>query len=233
MNKINYTIILAFVFVMQLQSQNKSELLSHYKAYYAQMQQLGDTQGIINAMSHLIILEPNIRRQDTLAYMYVSEGKHRQALSLLGVDVNESDTDLESEIKAISLKTLNESSRAIEHYEVLYKRSPSVLLAYELADLKIKTDDLTGAMLNITYGMANTTTDMMKAYYESQSPYQVSLMAGFVYLKAIAKFRENPKTNHDPSIALLEEALLLAPNFNLAGIAIDAIRAQKEGLQAK
>jgi len=58
-------------------------------------------------------------------------------------------------------------------------------------------------------------------------------MAGFVYLKAIAKFRENPKTNHDPSIALLEEALLLAPNFNLAGIAIDAIRAQKEGLQAK
>ena len=101
---------------MQLQSQNKSELLAHYKAYYAQMQQLGDTQGIINAMSHLIILEPNIRRQDTLAYMYVSEGKHRQALSLLGVDVNESDTDLESEIKAISLKTLNESSRAIEHY---------------------------------------------------------------------------------------------------------------------
>ena len=63
---------------MQLQSQNKSELLAHYKAYYAQMQQLGDTQGIINAMSHLIILEPNIRRQDTLAYMYVSEGKHRQ-----------------------------------------------------------------------------------------------------------------------------------------------------------
>ena len=94
MNKINYTIILAFVFVMQLQSQNKSELLAHYKAYYAQMQQLGDTQGIINAMSHLIILEPNIRRQDTLAYMYVSEGKHRQALSLLGVDVNESDTCL-------------------------------------------------------------------------------------------------------------------------------------------
>ena len=233
MNKINYTIVLAFIFVMQLQSQNKSELLTHYKAYYAQMQQLGDTQGIINAMNHLIILEPNIKRQDTLAYMYVSEGKHRQALSLLGVDVNESDTDLESEIKAISLKTLNESSRAIEHYEVLYKRSPSVLLAYELADLKIKTDDLTGAMLNITYGMANTTTDMMKAYYESQSPYQVSLMAGFVYLKAIAKFRENPKTNHDPSIALLEEALLLAPNFNLAGIAIDAIRAQKEGLQAK
>jgi len=51
-----------------------------------------------------------------------------------------------------------------------------------------------------------------------------------VYLKAIAKFRENPKTNHDDSIALLEEAFLLAPNFNLAAIAIDAIRGQKESL---
>jgi hypothetical protein len=58
-------------------------------------------------------------------------------------------------------------------------------------------------------------------------------MAGFVYLKAIAKFRENPNTNHDPSIVLLEEALLLAPNFNLVGIAIDAIRSQKEGLETK
>ncbi len=229
MNKIKYTIILAFAF-LQTQSQNNSDLLAHYKAYYSQMQKLGDTQGIINAMNHLIILEPNIKRQDSLAYVYVLEGKHRQALSLLGIEANEFDTDLESEIKAISLKTLNEPLRAIEHYEALYKRRPSPVLAYELADLKIQTDDLTGASLNITYGMANSTTDMMKAYYEAQTPYQVSLVAGFVYLKAIAKFRENPKTNHDDSIALLEEALLLAPNFNLAAIAIDAIRGQKESL---
>ena len=108
MNKIKYTIILAFAFVLQMQSQNSSDLLAHYKTYYIQMQQLGDTQGIINAMNHLIILEPNIKRQDTLAYMYMSEGKHRQALSLLGIDTNESDTDLESEVKAFSLKTLND-----------------------------------------------------------------------------------------------------------------------------
>ena len=66
MNKIKYTIILAFAFVLQMQSQNSSDLLAHYKTYYIQMQQLGDTQGIINAMNHLIILEPNIKRQDTL-----------------------------------------------------------------------------------------------------------------------------------------------------------------------
>ena len=233
MNKIKYTIILAFAFVLQMQSQNSSDLLAHYKTYYIQMQQLGDTQGIINAMNHLIILEPNIKRQDTLAYMYMSEGKHRQALSLLGVDTNESDTDLESEVKAVSLKTLNEPSLAIKHYEVLYKRKPSAFLAYELADLKIQTDDLIGAALNITYGMANSTTDMMKAYYETQQPYQVSLMSGFMYLKGITKFRENPKTNHDASIVLLEEALQLAPNFNLAVIAIEAIRAQKESLETK
>jgi hypothetical protein len=54
-----------------------------------------------------------------------------------------------------------------------------------------------------------------------------------MYLKGITKFRENPKTNHDASIVLLEEALQLAPNFNLAVIAIDAIRAQKESLETK
>ena len=95
MNKIKYTIILAFAF-LQTQSQNTSDLLAHYKAYYSQMQKLGDTQGIINAMNHLIILEPNIKRQDSLAYVYVLEGKHRQALSLLGIEANEFDTDLES-----------------------------------------------------------------------------------------------------------------------------------------
>ena len=116
---------------------------------------------------------------------------------------------------------------------MLYIRKPSAFLAYELADLKIQTDDLIGAALNITYGMANSTTDMMKAYYETQQPYQVSLMSGFMYLKGITKFRENPKTNHDASIVLLEEALQLAPNFNLAVIAIEAIRAQKESLETK
>jgi|TARA_B110000967_G_scaffold93239_1_gene95821 tetratricopeptide (TPR) repeat protein len=233
MIKIKYTIVLAFAFVMQMQSQNSSELLAHYQSYYVQMKQLGDTQGIINAMNHLSILEPKVRRQDTLAYIYMSEGKHRQAISLLGVEVNESDTDLDSEVKAISLKALNKPELALEHYEVLYKRKPSPQLAYELADLKIITDNLTGATVNISYGIAYSTSDMMKGYYESQTPYQVSLTAGFMYLKAIAKFRENPETNHEASITILEEALQLAPNFNLATIAISAIRSQKETLETK
>ena len=233
MIKIKYTLILAFAFVFQTQSQNSSDLLAHYQSYYVQMKQLGDTQGIINAMNHLAILEPNIRRQDTLAYIYMSEGKHRQAISLLGAEVKESDTDLDSEVKAISLKALNEPKLALEHYEVLYKRKPSPQLAYELADLKILTNDLTGATINISYGIAYSTPEMVKAYYESQTPYQVSLMAGFVYLKAITKFRENPETNHEASIAILEEALQISPNFNLATIAISAIRSQKESLETK
>jgi|TARA_B100000497_G_C7593356_1_gene356752 tetratricopeptide (TPR) repeat protein len=233
MNTLKHTLIIAIAFVMQIQSQNNSELLAHYKIYYKQMQKTGDIQGIVNAMTHLSILEPNVKRQDTLAYIYVSEGKHRQALSLLGAEVNESDSDLETEIKAISLKSLNEPKRSIEHYEVLYKRSPTVLLAYELAELKIQTNDLTGAGLNITYGMANSTTDMMKIYYEMQSPYQVPLMAGFMYLKAIAKFTENTETNHDAALAILNETLELAPNFNLATIAVRAIQGQKQSAEAE
>ena len=228
MKYLKYTILLAFCFSMQIQAQNQSTLVSHFKAYYAQMQQQGDIQGVINAMTHLVLLEPNVKRKDTLAALYMNEGKYAHALNLIGIELSDTDTNLATEVKAVSLKSLNEPKRAIAHYEVLYKQKRTVSLAYELADLKIQTEDLEGATLNITYGIANATSDMMKPYYETQTPYQVPALAGFMYLKAIAKFRENPETNHDASISILNEALQLAPNFNMANLAVDAIRAQKE-----
>jgi tetratricopeptide (TPR) repeat protein len=228
MKQIKFTFLIALSFSLYIQAQNQSALVSHYKAYYAQMQQQGDIQGVINAMTHLVLLEPNIKRKDTLAALYMNEGKYVQALNLIGIEQLESDTNLATEVKAVSLKSLNEPKRAIEHYEALYKQNRTVSLAYELADLKIQTDDITGASLHITYGIANATKDMMMPYYETQTPYQVPVLAGFMYLKAIAKFRENPKTNHDASISILNEALELAPNFNMANLALEAIQAQKD-----
>jgi tetratricopeptide (TPR) repeat protein len=228
MKQFKFTLLLVLCFSMQIQAQNQSALVSHYKAFYAQMQQQGDIQGVINAMTHLVVLEPNVQRKDTLAALYMNEGKYVQALNLIGIEQLESDTNLATEVKAVSLKSLNEPKRALEHYEVLYKQKRTVSLAYELADLKIQTGDISGASLNITYGIANATEDMMKPYYETQTPYQVPALAGFLYLKAIAKYRENPETNHEASISILNEALELAPNFNMANLALDAIRAQKE-----
>ena len=228
MKYLKHTILLAFCFSMQIQAQDQFTLVSHFKSYYAQMQQQGDIQGVINAMTHLVLLEPNVKRKDTLAALYMNEGKYAQALNLIGIELSDTDTNLATEVKAVSLKSLNEPKRAIAHYEVLYKQKRTVSLAYELADLKIQTEDLEGATLNITYGIANATSDMMKPYYETQTPYQVPALAGFMYLKAIAKFRESPERNHDASISILNEALQLAPNFNMANLAVDAIRAQKE-----
>jgi tetratricopeptide (TPR) repeat protein len=182
---------------------------------------------VINAMTHLLVLEPNVARQDTLAALYMNEGKYMQALNILGIQKEDTDTDMAVEVKAVSLKSLNEPVRALEHYELLFKRKPSVGLAYELADLKIQTNDLTGASLNITYGIANSSAEMMKPYYESQTPYQVPIKAGFIYLKAITKFRENPEVNHASAIAFLDEALAMAPEFNLAILAKTAITNQK------
>ena len=69
---------------------------------------------------------------------------------------------------------------------------------------------------------------MMKAYFESKPAYQVPLKAGFLYLKAISKFTENTESNHDASISILDEALQIAPNFNLANIAKEAILSQRD-----
>ena len=227
----NHTLlsILGFVLISNsVLAQSSSDLLKHYKSYYIQMQKTADAQGIINALNHLVILEPNVQRQDTLAAYYMNEGQYVQALSIIGVQKNEADTDLAVEVKAVCLKSLNESDRALEQYELLFLRRPSASLAYELADLKIQTNDIMGANLNITYGMANSPDDMMKPFYETQTPYQVPLKIAFTYLKAIAKFRENPESNHDSAIAILDEALVVSPQFNLASIAKTAIENQKK-----
>ncbi len=227
---LKYTVF-SFFFCCAFQfgfAQSNSDLLNHYKAYYAQMQKQGDVQGIINAMTHLMVLEPNEARQDTLAALYMNEGKYVQALNILGIQKQDTDSDMAVEVKAVSLKSLNEPARALEHFEVLFQRNPSVGLAYELADLKIQIDDLVGANLSITYGIANSSDEMMKPYYETQTPYQVPIKAGFLYLKAIAKFRENPDSNHDVAVAILDEALTMAPEFNLALLAKNAISNQKE-----
>ncbi|MDA9335982.1 hypothetical protein N9Q89_07535 [Flavobacteriaceae bacterium] len=228
MKHIKTTLIVALITSFQMNAQSDSNLVNHYEAYRIQMQQQGDIQGIINAMTHLIVLQPNVYRKDTLAAIYMNEGKYKQALSLVGIEKSDSDTSISTEVKAYSLKAINEPARAIEFFEVLFKNNPTPNLAYELADLKIQIGDITSAALNITYGIANTSADMMKAYFESKPAYQVPLKAGFLYLKAISKFTENTESNHDASISILDEALQIAPNFNLANIAKEAILSQRD-----
>lgn len=219
--------LLLVVFALQVNAQSNAELLKHYEKFYAQMKSQGDVQGVITALTHLNILAPTQGRKDTLAVLYMNEGRHIQALNTIGIEKNESDSDMAVEVKAVSLQALNQPKRAIEQFEILFKRSPNVLVAYELADLKAQTGDLTGANVNITYGIANSTDEIMRTFYEAQTPYQVPAKAAFLYLKALVKYKENPETNKDAAIAILDEALQLAPNFNLATISKNAINAQK------
>lgn len=191
------------------------------------MRTQGDVQGVINALTHLNILSPSQARKDTLAVLYMNEGKHVQALNTIGIDRNENDSDMAVEVKAISLQVLNQIERSVEHYEELYKRKPNPLVAYELADLKIQLDDLLGATKHITFGVANSKSDIMRTYYESQSQYQVPMKAAFIYLKGLVRFKENKTLNIDAAIEIMDEALAIAPNFNLAQISKDALLSQK------
>ena len=225
--------VIIFLFALQINAQDNSVLLKHYQAYYKQMQSQGDVQGVINALTHLNVLSPNEGRLDTLAVLYMNDNKHRQALNTIGIEKNESDSNMAVEVKAISLKALNQPARAIEHFEVLFRRAPNPMIAYELADLKIQINDDTGARLNITYGIANSKDDMMKAFYETQTPYQVPVKAAFLYLKALIKFKENKETNIDASVVYLDEALQIAPNFNLANLTKDALIARKNSPEEK
>jgi|TARA_B110000908_G_scaffold78356_1_gene94051 tetratricopeptide (TPR) repeat protein len=222
-----YLFILSFLVPLFAYPQSNTSLLDHYKEYYNQMRTQGDVQGVINALTHLNILSPNQARKDTLAVLYMNEGKHIQALNTIGIDKNENDSDMAVEVKAMSLQVLNQIERSVEHYEELYRRKPSPVVAYELADMKIQLDDLLGATKHITFGIANSKSDVMRTFYESQNQYQVPMKAAFMYLKGLVRFKENKSLNIDSAIEIMDEALAIAPNFNLALISKDALLSQK------
>lgn len=209
-------------------AQNNSELKKHFETYYNQMKKQGDVQGIINGLTHLNILAPSQARKDTLAYIYMNGNKYNQALNVIGVEANPNDSNLAVEVKAVSLQSLNQPELAIPHFQEMFKREPSPFIAYELAELNLQIKNIAAANQHINYGMQNSTDDLKKPYYETQQPYQVPLKAAFTYLKGLATFNENTSQNIDAAIALFNEALQLAPNFNLAQISKEALEAQKK-----
>ena len=219
--------VMVFVFAMQINAQDNAVLIKHYEAFYKQMQSQGDVQGVINALTHLNVLSPSQGRLDTLAVLYMNDNKHIQALNTIGIEKVTTDSDMAVEVKARSLQAVNQPVRAIEQFEELFKRTPSVMIAYELADLKTQVNDDIGATLHITYGIANSKDDIKRTFYESQQPYQVPIKAAFIYLKGLIKFKDNQETNTDAAVLLLDEALQIAPNFNLAKISKEALLARK------
>lgn len=212
-------------------AQNTDELVKHYEAFYKEMRLQGDINGVINALTHLNVLAPSTPRRDTLAFVYMNNNQHMQALNTIGIDKKSDDSDLAVQVKAVSLKALNQPKRALEHFEVLHSRTPSVYLAYEMADLKIQVGDNNGASANIEYGISNSKDDMKYAFYERQQPYEVSLKAAFLHLKGLAVFNMDKK-NIDGAIAHIDEALKIDPNFNLASLSKQALESRKQKAEA-
>lgn len=208
-------------------SQTKSDLQKHYEAFYNQMRLQGDVDGVINALTHLNVLSPSKERMDTLAYIYANDNQHLQALNTIGIDKIETDSDLAVQVKAISLKALNQPKRALEQFELLNTREPNPYLAYELADLKVQLGENVEAMKNVEYGLANATDEMKYAFYERQQPYEVPLKAAFLHIKGLIQYNMD-KNNIDAALTFINSALEIDPNFNLASLSKQALTSRKE-----
>jgi len=157
----------------------------------------------------------------------MNEGKFVQALNTIGVDLMADDSDMAVEIKAVSLKSLNQPKLAVKQFEELFRRTQNVTLAYELAELYLQNQNLEEASKQVEYGLLHVQDNMKKTYYESQQPYQVPLKAGFLYLKGLIVFNQDKETNIDTAVTYLEQALTMAPNFNLAYVSRNALLGQK------
>ncbi len=214
-------------------AQSNTDLLNHFETYYKHMQEQGDVQGIINALTHLNVIAPSEARKDTLAYIYMSEGKYVQALNTIGIDRILDDSDIAVQVKAVSLKAVKQPDLSIGHFEEMFKRSPNTLIAYELAELYLQTQKLAEADKYINYGLVNSKEDQKKAYYETQNPYEVSLKSAFMYLNALNMYNKDKKANIDAAVDILDAALKTSPNFNLIQITKNELLRQKQALQAQ
>lgn len=211
---------------LTVQAQAEQSLSEHYEAYYKQMRLQGDVRGVINALTHLYVLEPSTERRDTLAYVYSNNNQHLQALNTVGIELNPEDSDIALQVKAVSLKAMNQPKRSLEQFQVMFDRAPNPYIAYEIADLEIQIGDSAGALSDIEYGIANAGDEMNYAFYERQQPYEVPLKAAFVHLKGLAMYNMD-KNNIDQAIALFDQALEMAPNFNLASLSKQALESRK------
>ena len=203
------------VITFQASAQINSELKAHYEAYYNQMRTQGDVRGAINALTHLNMLDP-----EQICNQYL------QALNVIGAEQNTNDSDLAVQIKAVSLKSLNQPQLAVKHYKVLFDRQPDASKAYELADLNMQLEKLTEAKTYLDYGLENAKDEDKLGYYESNPPYEVPLKAAFLYLKGLYQFNQN-KTDIDTAVKSLDEAIIMAPNFSLAKQIKEAMLRQK------
>lgn len=223
-----FLLIIILLGGLSTQAQTKNELLAHYEAFYNEMRLQGDVNGVINALTHLNVIAPTVERRDTLAFVYVNNNQHMQALNTLRtIEKSEADSDLAVQVKAVSLKALNQPKRAIEHFEIMFKRNPNAYLAYELADLKIQVGDTEGAGSFIDFGIENAKEDMKYAFYERQQPYEVPLKAALIHLKGLAQYNMD-HNNIDMAIATIDEALKIDPNFNLASLSKQALESRKQ-----
>jgi tetratricopeptide (TPR) repeat protein len=218
---------------IQLGAQSNSELIKHFEAYGKQMRAQGDIQGIINSMTHLNVLSPSVARTDTLAYIYMTEGKYVQALNTIGVDKKVDDSDIAVQVKAISLKSVNQPELALGHFTEFFKRQPDPSIAYELAELCLQLKKLDEAEKHINYGLVNSKDEMKRTYYEQESPYQVSLKSGFMYLNALLVYNRDTKKNIDAAVDILDAALKASPSFNLIQLSKNELLRQKQILQAQ
>ncbi len=229
----NILFLLVFGFSFSLFAQNDAALIKHYEAFYKQMKVQGDTQGIINALTHLTILKPSEARKDTLAYVYLNEGKYTQALNIIGIEQKATDSNIAIEVKAIALKSIGELERALPFYEAIYTKLPGAQVAYEIADIYMNLNKFSDSKKYIDLGLASVTDTQGKAFYEMQQPYQVPLKAAFYYLEAIAKFNENKVTNKAAAIVILDKALAIEPNFNMALIVKNALSQPIQNTETK
>lgn len=224
--------LILLVTSLQISAQTNSDLIKHYEAYYKQMKKQSDVNGVIGALTHLNILSPSQERLDTLGYIYMSEGQYAQALNTIGIEKVANDSDLAIKVKAVSLKSLGQPKLAISFFEDMFNRNPNAIIAFELAELNLQTQNLAAAEKNIVYGLANSKDDMTKAYYETQTPYEVPLKSAFMHLNALVTYNKDKIANIDAAVDILDAALKSAPNFNLIQLTKNELLRQKQVIQA-
>ena len=118
------------------------------------------------------------------------------------------------------------------HFNFYLTKNQSPFTAYEVADLKILTGNTQAAMEDVEFGLANASDEMNYAFLKDNNPIRFHFKAAFMHLKALITFNGDNE-NIDEAVAIFDEAIKMAPNFNLASLSRQALLERKEQNQAQ
>jgi len=182
---------------------------------YERARLLGDDQTAIVALNEILLEDSsNMRFKDSLARLYLRNGKHEPGLKV-GAEVMKSDwgNDALLELIAYAHEVTGESDKAISGFNELYNSTKNVSYRYEVAKIKYTIGESSEANVILKELADNKALTERIEFLAQEGTQKVTIQAAANFLMAQIALDRNQQSS---AMNYLRAALASSPDFQQA-----------------